>query len=56
MRRALELADAAGHDVVLDAQSPLRDWYERFGFVVSGDPFVEDGIPHLPMTRPYRPS
>jgi ElaA protein len=38
-----------GRDVVLDAQSPLRGLYARFGFEVSGPEFVEDGIPHLPM-------
>ena len=55
MGRALELTDRAGDDVVLDAQSRLRAWYERFGFEVSGEPFVEDGIPHIPMSRRYRP-
>ena len=40
-----------GRDVVLDAQSPLRDWYAGFGFAVSGPEFLEDGIPHLPMRR-----
>ena len=55
MRRALELTDRAGDDVVLDAQSPLGAWYERFGFEVSGERFVEDGIPHIPMTRRRRP-
>lgn len=34
---------------VLDAQSHLQGWYERFGFVVDGAPFLEDGIPHVPM-------
>ena len=38
-----------GRDVVLDAQSPLSDWYASFGFEVSGPEFLEDGIPHLPM-------
>lgn len=37
---------------VLDAQSHLRAFYERFGYAVTGPEFVEDGIPHLPMTRP----
>ena len=37
--------------VVLDAQSHLRGMYERLGFVVVGEEFVEDGIPHLPMRR-----
>jgi ElaA protein len=55
MWRALELTDRAGDDVLLDAQSPLRAWYVRFGFEVSGEPFVEDGIPHVPMSRRHRP-
>jgi ElaA protein len=38
-------------DVVLDAQSPLRGWYERLGFVLDGEEFLDDGIPHLPMRR-----
>jgi ElaA protein len=36
-------------DVVLDAQSPLADWYRSFGFEVVGEEFLDDGIPHLPM-------
>jgi ElaA protein len=38
--------------VVLDAQTPLEGWYQRFGFVRNGAEFVEDGIGHLPMRRP----
>jgi ElaA protein len=37
---------------VLDAQSHVARYYERFGFVASGPEFVEDGIPHTPMCRP----
>ena len=44
------LGDSA--EVVLDAQSPLEGWYQRFGFVRCGAEFVEDGIPHVPMRRP----
>ena len=47
MDTALQLSK--GRDVVLDAQSPLADWYARFGFRVDGPEFVEDGTPHLPM-------
>jgi ElaA protein len=36
-------------DVVMDAQSPLARWYETFGFEVTGEEFLDDGIPHLPM-------
>lgn len=46
---ALEEADA---DVVLNAQSYLVDYYGRWGFVIDGDEFIEDGIPHTPMRRP----
>ena len=35
--------------VVMDAQTPLRAWYEQFGFEVVGPEFLDDGIPHLPM-------
>ncbi len=38
----------------LDAQSYLADWYARFDFKVSGADFLEDGIPHVPMTRDVR--
>ncbi len=47
--RALDLT---GADVVLDAQRDVVPFYERFGFRVDGDEFVEDGIPHVPMRRP----
>ena len=38
--------------VVLAAQSHLTHVYERHGFVVDGDEFLDDGIPHTPMRRP----
>jgi ElaA protein len=49
MARALELAGDG--EVVLEAQSYLRDWYARFGFVPSGAEYLEDGIAHTPMRR-----
>jgi ElaA protein len=45
------LAECAGREVVLDAQSPLVGWYAGFGFEASGPEFLEDGIPHVPMRR-----
>jgi ElaA protein len=48
MRLALERC--AGRLVRLDAQAHLEGWYARFGFVVDGPGFVEDGIPHVPMS------
>ncbi len=44
---ALELTDS--RVCVLAAQSHLTGFYERFGFVVDGDEFDEDGIAHTPM-------
>jgi ElaA protein len=49
MERAL--ADCPGRLVRLDAQAHLEGWYARFGFAVDGEPFLEDGIPHVPMSR-----
>lgn len=46
------LEPAGDRDVVLDAQSHLVPWYAGHGFAVSGEDFVEDGIPHTPMRRP----
>jgi ElaA protein len=49
MRTALELV--GDRPSVLDAQSYLQDWYTRFGYVVTGPEFLDDGIPHVPMRR-----
>lgn len=45
------ISQDASRPFVLDAQEHLSDWYGRFGFVVSGPSYVEDRIPHVPMTR-----
>lgn len=45
------LATVGDRRAVLDAQSPLADWYASFGFVVTGPEFLDDGIPHVPMAR-----
>jgi ElaA protein len=37
--------------LVLDAQSPLVPWYAAFGFEPTGPEFLEDGIPHVTMSR-----
>ncbi|GAA4728346.1 hypothetical protein Prum_023950 [Phytohabitans rumicis] len=38
---------------VLDAQSHLVGFYERYGFRPTGPEFIEDGIPHVPMARAF---
>lgn len=49
MQAALQVCGT--RDTVLDAQTPLQEWYESFGFVVDGEEFLDDGIPHVPMRR-----
>ncbi|AZZ39132.1 GNAT family N-acetyltransferase [Acidipropionibacterium jensenii] len=47
VRRAV--AESAGRPVVLHAQAHLQDWYAGLGFALDGEPFMEAGIPHVPM-------
>ncbi len=50
---ALEQCAALGPGlpIVLDAQAPLEGWYGSFGFTRTGEPYLEDGIPHVPMSN-----
>ncbi|HET6625094.1 MAG TPA: GNAT family N-acetyltransferase [Nocardioidaceae bacterium] len=50
MHTALELVGQ--RPARLDAQSYLASWYGRFGFAQTGAEFLDDGIPHVPMSRP----
>lgn len=47
--RMLELH--GGAPMVLGAQAHLQHFYAEFGFVVYGEPYDEDGIPHVDMRR-----
>jgi ElaA protein len=35
----------------IGAQAHLQKFYGSFGFVVDGEPYIEDGIPHVQMLR-----
>ena len=48
---AAALADVGEQPCHLNAQSYLVDMYARHGFVKAGEEFLEDGIPHFPMSR-----
>jgi ElaA protein len=50
MRTALEAVGP--RRVLLDSQTYAAGFYERFGFIVTGEEFLEDGIAHVPMARP----
>jgi ElaA protein len=46
------LTEIGDREVRLDAQTGLRDWYAAYGFEVTGPTFDEDGVFHVPMSRP----
>jgi ElaA protein len=51
MRKTIEKAqqDFSTKAICLNAQTYLQEFYESLGFRVSGEPFLEDGIPHIHM-------
>ena len=53
----LEAADsesrrARAHKIRLHAQTVARSLYERDGYEVRGEEFIEEGIPHVTMEKP----
>ncbi len=46
------LAEVGDYECRIDAQTYLEDMYRRHGFVRDGAEFLEDGIPHVPMSKP----
>lgn len=58
MRRSLDEVHAAwpGVPIRISAQQYLEAFYSGFGFTTQGAPYLEDGIPHVAMTRPAGPA
>jgi ElaA protein len=52
-RRLMEavLAEIGDRQSVLEAQVQVADLYAAFGFHPEGEPYLEDGIPHVTMRR-----
>jgi ElaA protein len=46
------LASFPGQGIRISAQARLERFYGGFGFLKVGQPYLEDGIPHLEMLRP----
>lgn len=44
-------ADHPGAAIKVSAQQHLEGFYGSLGFVRTGEPYLEDGIPHLDMLR-----
>jgi ElaA protein len=53
MERSIEHCEKlfGKNSITLGAQVYLKKFYESLGFVVVGDEYLEDGIPHIQMTR-----
>lgn len=58
MKRSLDEVHAAwpGEPIRISAQEYLEDFYSSFGFSTVGEVYLEDGIPHVAMTRPAGPA
>lgn len=50
MREAL--ADIGDAPSVLDAQTTVTRFYASFGYRVTGEEYLDAGVPHQPMARP----
>jgi predicted GNAT family N-acyltransferase len=46
-----ELLQRGLRDVHLHARAPVAAFYERLGYAIYGEPFVEVGVPHVHMRR-----
>ena len=53
VRRAIALTEQAfpGQGIRISAQSQLEQFYAQAGFVIVGERYIEDGIPHTEMLR-----
>lgn len=45
------LAEVGDYPCHINAQTYLEEMYSRHGFVRDGEEFLDDGIPHVPMTK-----
>lgn len=54
MEQALKQAERHWPEtpIYLSAQAHLQGYYSRYGFVVAGEEYLEDNIPHIGMRRP----
>ncbi|MEE2919076.1 MAG: GNAT family N-acetyltransferase [Bacteroidota bacterium] len=53
MKQSIDVCDRTwpGHNIRISAQCYLESWYGELGFVSVGEPYLEDGIPHIQMLR-----
>ena len=53
MKRSIEACEKlfGKISISLSAQVYLQSFYESLGFIVAGDEYLDDGIPHIKMSR-----
>jgi len=53
MKRSIEACEKlfGKISITLSAQVYLEDFYKSLGFIVVGEEYLEDGIPHIKMSR-----
>jgi ElaA protein len=53
MKRSIEACEKlfGTTSITLSAQVYLKSFYGSFGFIVMGEEYLEDGIPHIEMSR-----
>lgn len=51
MEEAVRRAEQFEQPLYLQAQAHLKKFYGSFGFVQKGEPYDEDGIPHIDMWK-----
>ena len=56
MKHALKAAQTEfnADKVVLDAQTYVRSFYDKLGFVQTSDEFIEEGRLHIQMTYTFK--
>lgn len=57
MEKSMQLIqrEMKGKRICVDAQIQARPFYEKCGFVVVSDEFMEEGIPHIKMEQWLKP-
>ena len=51
MKKAIDLFGPQHKSIVMSAQLYLVDFYQDFNFIVHGEQYLEDNIPHIKMIR-----
>ena len=50
---AQEIIYEKADSIFIEAQTYALEFYKKFGFESCGEEFLEDGIPHTPMTLTF---